>query len=90
MTTAVAANTAQRQDDDAALGTGLVDRGANRCLHGDAEQTADRGHKSDFGLTPMLLGDQKDIEKRPDRAAHVGCQEIDRVERERVETLALD
>ena len=79
-----------RQDDDAALGTGLVDRGTNRRLHCDAEQAADCGHKSDFGLTPMLLADQKDVEKWPDRAAHVGCQEIDRVERERVETLALD
>jgi hypothetical protein len=37
----------------------------------------------------MLLGDQEDIEIRPDRAAYVGEQEIDGVERERVETLAL-
>jgi hypothetical protein len=37
----------------------------------------------------MLLGDQEDIEKRSDRAAHVGREEIDRVKREWVETLAL-
>jgi hypothetical protein len=67
---------------------GLVDRGANRRLDRDANQTANRGHKSDFGLTPMLLGDQEDIEIRPHRAAHVGHEEIDRVERERGETLA--
>jgi hypothetical protein len=36
----------------------------------------------------MLLGDQEDIEIRPHRAAHVGREEIDRVERERGETLA--
>ena len=38
----------------------------------------------------MLLGDQEDIEIRSDRSAHVGGEEIDRVERERVETPALD
>jgi hypothetical protein len=37
----------------------------------------------------MLLGDQEDIEKRPDRASHIGREEIDRVERERIETPAL-
>jgi len=62
----------QRQDDDAALGTGLVDRGPNRCLDRDAKQAAEGRYKSDFGLTPMLPGDQEDIEIRPDRAAYVG------------------
>ena len=37
----------------------------------------------------MLLGDQEHIEIRPDRAAYVGEQEVDGVERERAETLAL-
>jgi hypothetical protein len=37
----------------------------------------------------MLLCDEKDIEIRPDRAAHIGRQEIDRIEREWVETFAL-
>ena len=35
-----------------------------------------RGHKSDFGLAPMLLGDQEDIEIRPHRAAHVGSRKL--------------
>jgi hypothetical protein len=37
----------------------------------------------------MLLGDQEHIEIRPEGAAHVGEQEVDSVERQRVETLAL-
>jgi hypothetical protein len=37
----------------------------------------------------MLLGDQEHVEIRPQRATHVGQQEVDGVERERVETLAL-
>ena len=37
----------------------------------------------------MLLGDQEDIEIRPQRAAHVGEQEVDGVERARIEMLAL-
>ena len=79
----------ERQDDRASLGAGLVDRGADRRLDGEPEQAADGRHQSDFGLAPMLLGDQEDIEIRPERTAHVGEQEIDGVERERVETLAL-
>ncbi len=75
----------KRQDDRAALGAGLVDRGADRRLDGEPEQAADRGHQSDFGLAPMLLGDQEHVEIRPERAAHVGQQEVDGVERERVE-----
>ena len=38
----------------------------------------------------MLPGDQENIEIRPDRAADVGREEIDRIERERGEALALD
>jgi hypothetical protein len=37
----------------------------------------------------MLLDDQEHVEIRPQRAAHVGQQEVDGVERERVEPLAL-
>jgi hypothetical protein len=36
----------------------------------------------------MLLGDEEYVEIRPQRAADVGEQEIDGVERERVERLA--
>ena len=60
---------------------------ADRGLDGEPEQAAERGHQADFGLAPMLLGDQEHIEIRPERAADVGQQEVDGVERERVETL---
>jgi len=36
----------------------------------------------------MLLGDQEHVEIRPKGAAHISEQEVDGVERERVETLA--
>jgi hypothetical protein len=37
----------------------------------DLTQTpaSDRGHQSDFGLPPTLLGDQEHVEKRPEGAA---------------------
>jgi len=35
----------------------------------------------------MLLGNQEDIEIRANRAAYVGREEIDRIERERIEAL---
>jgi hypothetical protein len=39
----------------------------------DLTQTpvSDRGHQSDFGLPPTLLGDQEHVEKRPEGAADV-------------------
>ena len=79
----------KRQDDRAALGAGLVDRGADRRLHREPEQPADGGHQSDLGLAPMLLGDQEDVQIRAERAAHIGEQEIDRVERTRPEAACL-
>jgi hypothetical protein len=57
------------QDDRAALGACLVNRGADRRLDGKSEQAADRDDYSDFGLAPMLLGDQEHVEIRPQRAA---------------------
>ena len=83
------ASTASARTIDAALGAGLVDRRADRRLDGEPEQAADRRHQADFGLAPMLLGDQEHVEIRPERAAHVGEQEIDGVERERVKAPAL-
>ena len=53
-----------------------------------AEQAADRGHQSDLGLAPVLLGDQEHVEIWPQRAAHVGKQEVEGVERERIEAPA--
>jgi hypothetical protein len=79
----------QRQHDRAALGVGLVDEGADRGLHGEPEQPAGRGHQADCGLAPMLLGHQKHVEVGPERPAHVGEQEIDCVERVRIEAVAL-
>ncbi len=37
----------------------------------------------------MLLSDEEYIEIRPEGAAHVGEEEVDRIQRQRVETLAL-
>jgi hypothetical protein len=77
------------QDDRAALSAGFVDRRADGGLDSETEQATDRGHHSDFGLAPMLLGNQEHVEIRPQRAAHVGQQEVDGVERERAEPIAL-
>ena len=88
MMTAPTRQHGKRQDDRPALGAGLVDRGTDRRLHGKPEQPPERRHQPDLGLAPVLLGDQEHVEIRPERAAHVGQQEIDRVERERRDTLA--
>ena len=79
----------KRQDDRAALGAGLVDRRADRRLDRKAEQAADGGHQADLGLAPMLLGDQEDVQIGAERAAHIGEQEIDGVERARPEACGL-
>jgi hypothetical protein len=50
---------------------------------------ADRRHQSDLRQAPMLPGDQEHIEIRPEGAAHVSEQEVDGVQRQRVETPAL-
>ena len=46
----------ERGDDRAALGAGLVDRGADRRLDREPEQAADRGHQSDLGLRSNAAG----------------------------------
>jgi hypothetical protein len=66
-----------------------VDRGADRRLEYEPEQTTDCSHHSDLGLAPMLLGDQEHIEIRPHRAADIGEQKVDRVEQKRIEILSL-
>jgi hypothetical protein len=67
----------KRQDDQASLGAGLVDRGADRRLDREAKQTADGRHQADFRLAPVLLGDQEDVQVRPERPPDIGKQEID-------------
>src|SRR6202521_5480528 len=64
----------------------LVDRGADRRLDCEPEQATDRSHHSDLGLAPMLLGNEEDVEIRAQGTADVGEQEVDGVERKRVET----
>ncbi len=66
----------KRQDDDSALRAGFVDRRADRRLDCEPEQAAERRHQADFGLAPMLLGDQEHIEIGSDRAAHVGERKL--------------
>jgi len=79
----------ERQDDRSAFGACLVDCGTDRGLRGEREQAANHGHQSDLGQAPMLSGDQKHVEKRPEGAAHVSEQEVDGVQRQRIETPAL-
>ncbi len=78
----------ERQHDDAAFGPGRVDRGAGRRLRGEAGEAADRRHEADRGLAPTLVDDQENVEIRPERTAHVGEEEVDRVERDRPESSA--
>jgi hypothetical protein len=79
----------KRKDDCAPLGVGLVDRRADWCLDRKAEKTANGCYQADLGLAPMLLGNQENVQVRPKRATHIGEQEVDGVERTRVETGAL-
>ena len=79
----------KRRDNHAPLGACLVDRRTDRRLHRDSEQTADSCHQTGRGLAPVLLGDQKDIQIRPRRPADIGEQEVDGIERQRVETTIL-
>jgi hypothetical protein len=74
---------------NAALGARPVDRGADRRLDYEPEQTADCSHHSNLGLAPMLLGNQEHIEIRPHRAADIGEQEVDGIERKRIEPHSL-
>ncbi len=75
----------ERRDKQSALGPGLIDQAADRRLHRQTQQPANRSHQPDCFLAPMLLGDQKDVQIRPKRAAHIGEQKIERVERIRFE-----
>ncbi len=75
----------QRCDDEPALPPRRVDQSADRGLNGEPQQAARGRDQPDRLLAPMLLGDQKDVQIGAERAAHVGKQEIQRVERDRVE-----
>jgi hypothetical protein len=55
--------------------------GVSETIHDQpGEQTADCRYQSNFRLTPVLLGDQEDIQIRTDRAPNVGKQETHGVE----------
>ena len=71
----------QRGDDQRPLGAGGVDQSADRDLHGEAEQPTPGRHQPDGRLAPILLGDEKDVEIGAERAAHIGQEEIQGVER---------
>ena len=62
------------------------ERRACRLAHGTL---ADHGYKTGFRLAPMLLRNEKDIEIRPERAAHISQKEIDGIERERMKAFRL-
>ncbi len=54
----------------------------------EAQQAADGRDPADGGLAPVLLRHQEHVEVRPERAAHVGQQEVQRVKRDRIEMRA--
>ncbi len=66
-----------------------VDGGTDRRLHRQPEQTADGRYQADFRLAPVLLGHQKDVQVRTERATNIGQQEIDGIERTGPETRLL-
>src|ERR1700730_1402808 len=53
-------------------------------------QAAQSRYQSDLGLTPVPLGNQENIEVRPECTANVCEQEVNRVERKGVERLSFD
>ena len=53
------------------------------------EQAADGRGVPDRGLAPVSLGDQEDVQVRPERPADIGEQKIGRVARARLEAPAL-
>ncbi len=75
----------ERGDEQRTLGAGRVDRRADRRLSREAEQAADGRDQPDARLRPMLLRDEKDIQIRAERAPDIGEQDIERVERGRME-----
>ena len=50
-------------------------------LQRNAEQAAHRRHEADFGLAPMAIRHQIDVDEGPKRVAGVRRKEIERVER---------
>jgi hypothetical protein len=70
----------EREDEHSSLGAGFVDCSADRGLNGNPAEAADHGYEPNMGLAPLLLGDEEDIEIRPDRAADVGREEIQCIE----------
>jgi hypothetical protein len=52
---------------------------------GNKKPSANRRDPADLRLTPMLLGDQEDVEGRPLRAPHVGQQGVEGIKRSRGE-----
>ena len=67
-------------EEEAALAAGGVDQGADRGLEGDADEPADGQHGAEGGGVPAGLGDEEHADVGPEPAAHVGQQEVERVE----------
>jgi hypothetical protein len=72
--------------DGAASLTFAADRG----LHRKTEPATDCRNNPDLGHAPMLLGHQKDVEIRAERATYISQQKIQRVERGWIKPLATD
>jgi hypothetical protein len=71
----------QCDHDQPALGACCVNGGSDRSLRRKAKPTAYSRHEAHCGLAPVLIGHQEDIEKRTERAADVGKQEVYGIER---------
>ena len=69
------------QHDDAALGARHVNRGADRGLERNSEQSTGGCYKADISLAPMLTSNQEHIDERPEQVSDVGGEEVDCVER---------
>ena len=66
---------------------GAIEPGADRCLRRQAEPSAHRADQPGHGRAPTLFGDQKDHDIGAQPAANVGDQEVQPVERGRMQVL---
>ncbi len=72
----------QCRNQQTALVTRRIDRGADRNLDRYSGQATDHGDQADRRLVPLMLGQQKDPEDRTQHARRVGQTEVEPVEGE--------
>jgi hypothetical protein len=79
----------QGYDDERPLGMGCVDDRTDQGLHGETKPPARHGDQTDARLAPMLLRDEEHVEVWPQCSAHIGEQEVQRIERGRMKASRL-